>query len=144
MKKLLIISILLVGLAVIFSGSQNAKAVPPKLNPLPSDYTNGLTWGKAQKLNKPIAVNFYVDWCHFCKGFAPILDKLSKQYQSKYSFVYINCDDPKNQSLMSSFKVDGYPSFYLFDRKKNLKIKIDSSEYQDIKTLKQHLDMFLK
>lgn len=144
MKKILIICSFIIGFAGIFFSLNKASAVPPKLNLVPSDYSNGLTWEKAQKLNKPIAVNFYVDWCHYCKGFAPILDSLRQQYQSKYSFVFINCDDPKNQALVNSFNIDGYPSFFLVDKKKDRKIKVDNSEYHDMKALRQQLDMFLK
>jgi thiol-disulfide isomerase/thioredoxin len=136
--------IIAAGFAAMFLNSQYTAAVPPKINLAPSDYSNNLTWEKAQKLNKPIVVNFYVDWCHFCQGFAPVLDKLSQQYSSKYSFVFINCDDPKNELLVKKFHLESYPSLFLVDKKKNRKIQVDNSKFQSINLLKSELDKFLK
>ncbi len=95
-QQLLVLSVVMAsGFAGLFLNSEYSAAVPPKLNLVPSDYGTGMTWEKAEKLDKPIVVNFYVDWCHFCKKFAPVLDKIRQQYSSKYSFVFINCDDPQ-------------------------------------------------
>lgn len=141
-KKLISILIIAASFAAIFSNPQFASAIPPKINLTPSDYTTGLTWEKAQKLNKPIVVNFYVDWCHFCQGFAPILDKLRQQTGSKYSFVFINCEDPKNESLVRNFNIRSYPSLFLVNKKK--KIQIDNSKFQNIYLLKEELDKFSK
>jgi len=128
----------------IFLKPESTSAVPPKINLVPSDYTTEITWEKAQKLDKPIVINFYVDWCHFCKEFAPVLDKLRQQYSSKYSFVFINCEDPKNKFLVKKFNIEAYPHLYLVDKKKNKKIYINNSKYQDFPLLKQELDKFLK
>ncbi|OGH99730.1 MAG: hypothetical protein A2039_03960 [Candidatus Melainabacteria bacterium GWA2_34_9] len=128
----------------IFLKPESSSAVPPKINLTPSDYTTGITWEKAQKLDKPIVVNFYVDWCHFCQGFAPVLDKLRQQYSSKYSFVFINCEDPKNELLVKKFNIEAYPSLFIVDRKKNKKIQVDNSKYQNFPLLKQELDKFVK
>ena len=141
-KKLISTLIIAATFAAIFSNSQFASAVPPKINLTPSDYTTGMTWEKAQKQNTPIVVNFYVDWCHFCQGFAPILDKLRQQTGSKYSFVFINCEDPKNESLVRNFNIQSYPSLFLV--KKNKKIQIDNSKFQNIYLLKEELDKFSK
>ncbi len=139
-NKILILSIIV--FAGIFLNSQSAYAVPPKINPTPTDYSTGLTWKKAQTLNKPIVVNFYVDWCHFCQEFAPVLDKARKQYSLKYSFVFINCDDSKNEPLIRKFKIQGFPTLLLVD--KNKKVYVDNYKLQNYQSLKQELDNFLK
>lgn len=131
-------------ISAVFLCPDYSAAVPPKINPTPSDYNAGMSWEKAQKIDKPIVVNFYVDWCHFCQGFAPVLDKLRQQYGSKYSFVFINCDDPKNASLVKKFNIEAYPSLFLVDKKRNKKIYIDNSKYQNINLLKQDFNKFLK
>lgn len=141
---LILCLIITAGFSAIILNTQYAAAVPPKINLVPSDYTTGITWEQAQKINKPIVVNFYVDWCHFCQGFAPILDKLRQQYSTKYSFVFINCEAPQNEALVKKFKIESYPSLFLFDKKKNKKIKINNEKYQSLPLLKQDLDTFLK
>lgn len=130
--------------SLMFLSIQSVKAIPPKMHLVPSDYSNGITWNKAQKINKPIVINFYVDWCHFCQGFAPILDKLRQQYSSKYSFVFINCDDPQNQELVNNFQIQSYPSLFIIDKKKHKKVQVDNYKYQNINLLTKEFDKFLK
>ncbi|HBG48530.1 MAG TPA: hypothetical protein DDW90_03290 [Cyanobacteria bacterium UBA9971] len=136
--------IITVCFTAIFLKPESTSAVPPKINLVPSDYSTSMTWDKAQKLDKPIVVNFYVDWCHFCQGFAPVLDKLRQQYSSKYNFVFINCEDPKNAQVVKKFNINAYPSLFLVDKKKNKEIYIDNSKYQNFSLLKQELAKFLK
>jgi thioredoxin 1 len=124
--------------------SSISNAVPMRINAVPSDYTNALTWEQAQKINKPIVLEFYVDWCGYCKKFAPVLYSLNQEYGSKYSFVYINGDDPKNQRIMNSYKIEAYPTLFLVDKKRNKKIVVSSEKYESPKALKQELDKFLK
>lgn len=142
--KILLICLIIAGFASMFLSTDYTAAMPPKINPSPSDYSTGMTWEKAQKLNKPIVINFYVDWCHYCKGFAPVLDKLRQQYGSKYTFVFANCEDPKNKALLDSFKIHSYPSLFLVDKNKHKKIQVDNSKFHDIKLLNKELDKFLK
>jgi len=143
-KRKLFILIIAAGFAAMFLNHNYTRAVPPKINLVPSDYSTVISWTKAQKLDKPIVLNFYVDWCHFCKGFAPVLDKLRQQYDSKYSFVFINCDDPQNQALVKKFNITAFPSLFLVDEKKNKTIHIENSKYQNINSLKTEFDNFLK
>ncbi len=70
----------------------SVKAVPPRSNLLPSDYSTGITYKQAIKMKKPMAINFYVDWCHYCKQFAPTLDSFRKQYKSNMNFVIVNVE----------------------------------------------------
>lgn len=126
----------------IFTNSRDSAAVPPFANPSPSDYSSGLTFDKAKELNKPIILYFYVDWCHYCKRFTPILDCARQDYGSKYSFVYINCDNPKNDALVERFGVRGYPTLYLVDKKRT--IEVDNPYLGSYESLKPQLDKFLK
>lgn len=144
-NKILISSLLIIAsLSALLLNSTYTAAVPPKINLVPSDYATNITWQNAQKIDKPVVINFYVDWCHFCKGFAPILDRLRQEYSSKYSFVYINCENPENEPLIRKFNIQGYPSLFLFDKKKNRKLKVDNSKYQNINLLRSELNKFSK
>jgi len=142
--NILLACLIIACFASIFLNSEYTAAVPPKTNLVPTDYSTGITWEKAQKINKPIVINFYVDWCHFCRGFAPVLEKLRQQYSSKYTFVFINCDSPQNGPLVNNFNIHSYPSLFLIDKKKNKRIQVDNSKYQNIQSLEQELDKFLK
>jgi len=145
MRKILIISLLIIaGFTATFLNPQIASALPPKINLSPSDYSTGLTWEQAQKAGKPIVLNFYVDWCHYCQGFAPLLYKVRQGYSSKYSFVYINCEDPKNQALVNAFKIKGFPTLYLVNKKRHKQVQVDNFKFQSADLLKAEFNKFLK
>jgi thiol-disulfide isomerase/thioredoxin len=142
---ILILSLIIAAaFTAIFLNPEYTRAVPPKINLVPSDYSTGMTWKKAKSLNKPIVINFYVDWCHYCQGFAPVLERLRQQYSSKYSFVFINCEDPQNETLVRNFNIKSYPSLFLFDKNKNKKIQVNNSKYSNLNLLKKDFDKFLK
>lgn len=143
MKKSL--TVLIMAILVIFAFSANfAQAVPPKVNLLPSDYDPGISWAKAVNLKKPVVVNFYVDWCGYCKRFAPILDKLRQEYQSKYTFVFINTEKPGNKKIADDFMINGYPSLFLVNPKNDNRVFVNQRLYSDPKLLKKEFDRFLR
>ncbi|OGI17762.1 MAG: hypothetical protein A2287_09050 [Candidatus Melainabacteria bacterium RIFOXYA12_FULL_32_12] len=138
---LIISSAILFGLAIVTSTI--VQAIPPKVNLTPSDYNTGISWDEAIKMDKPIVVNFYVDWCGYCKRFAPILENLRKEYQSKYSFVLINADDAKNKKLVKDFNISGYPSLYLVNPKNDNRVFVNQSLYSNAELLKKELNRYI-
>jgi len=143
-KKKTFFSLMLIILAVAFIGSACVKAVPPKLNLLPSDFDTGISWNQAVKLKKPIIANFYVDYCGYCKRFAPILESMRAQYKSRFTFVIINCEERKNKSVVRDFGITSYPSLYLVNPKNDNRVYINPSFYTDKTRLKKEFDRFLK
>ncbi len=143
-KIFLIISLAAISaFLVMFLFGNSASAVAPKKNSLPSDYETGITWKEAQKSDKPMVVNFYVDWCNVCRRFAPIFDGYRKQYSSKYNFVSIKSDSLKNEKIVRQFFIPGYPTVYLVDKKRNKKIRMDFKKYFDEQEFKKELEAFL-
>ncbi|GEM_PF-2286790 len=131
-------------MAAITGNNEPQQAPQPQEELRPSDYAKkGISWEDAQKSNKPVALTFYVDWCHYCQGFAPILNKFREEYSSKYNFVYINCEKQENQSVMREFNVNSFPAFFLVDKKHNKKEYVEPSEYQNHDAMKSRFDSFL-
>ena len=115
-------------------------AVPPKSNLVPSDYQTGISYEKAVKLHKPMVINFYVDWCGYCKKFAPILDGVRKDYKGKFNFVTINCENPKYKKVVEDFMISGFPTLYIYDPTNDNRVLINNGLYSNPVKLKKELD----
>jgi thioredoxin len=56
----------------------------------------------------PCIIDFYADWCAPCKMVAPILEKLSKEFEGKLNIYKINTDE--QQELAGAFGIRSIPS----------------------------------
>ena len=108
-------------------GEQHAPTLNHK-DTITRKYAKNKTFEKAQKSGKPGIVLFYVDWCGFCQRFAPTFNELikSKEFKSKFSAAYVNCEDAKNQQLVGEYEVNAYPTVYLVDFKSNKKVQVEN------------------
>ena len=70
------------------------------------DYENEKEWKYRGTL--PAIVDFYADWCGPCKMVAPILEKISKEYEGKLHIFKIDTD--KEQELAGAFGIQSIPS----------------------------------
>jgi len=73
------------------------------------DYEKGLALGKDS--NKKIMINFYGEWCRYCKKMeketfaaAKVADYLNT------NFISIRINSDKNKNLVRAFKVTGLPA----------------------------------
>ncbi len=103
-----------------------------------------LTLAEAEKLDKPMLVLFYVDWCSYCRRFMPIFGKFADKYKDKYSFVAINCDNPENKNMIKEFNIMGFPSVFVVDKKFDLKFTIQMASMLYESVLTDELDGYLK
>jgi len=56
----------------------------------------------------PGIIDFYADWCGPCKMVAPILEKLSKEYEGKINIYKVDTED--QQELAGMFGIQSIPS----------------------------------
>ena len=70
--------------------------------------------------NKPTFLEFYAEWCEVCKEMAPKVALLKEEYQKDINFVFLNVDNPKWQSYIEKFNVNGIPQVNIIDTKGNL------------------------
>ena len=67
-------------------------------------------------------VDFYADWCGPCKAIAPVLEKLSKEFEGKVKICKINVDE--NQVFASEFGIRSIPTLISFKEGKKAEIKV--------------------
>ena len=64
----------------------------------------------------PVVVDFYADWCGPCKIIAPVIHRLSEEYQGKVKFVKVDTD--ANQELAMQFGIMSIPTVMFFSKGK--------------------------
>ena len=70
--------------------------------------------------NKPTFLEFYAEWCEVCKEMAPKVSSLKEKYENDINFVFLNVDNPKWQSYLGKFNVNGIPQVNIIDKEGNL------------------------
>jgi thioredoxin 1 len=70
------------------------------------DFENEKEWKYRGAL--PAIVDFYADWCGPCKMVAPVLEKISAEYDGKLNVYKVDTD--KEQELAGAFGIMSIPS----------------------------------
>ncbi len=60
----------------------------------------------------PVVVDFYADWCTFCKRMAPIVAELESDYEDKIKFV--SFDNDSDRDFANSLDVMSLPTFIFY------------------------------
>ena len=105
---------------------------------------NVMTFEDAEKLDKPMVVMFYVDWCTYCRRFMPIFGEFANKYKDKYSFAVINCDKLMYEKMVKDFNIMGFPTVFVVDKKIDLRFALQMASMADKSVMTKELDRYLK
>lgn len=127
----------------IIAGTQGAQATSRES--ITKKYAKNQTLKKAQDSGKPIVAFFYTDWCGYCKRFAPVFNKVTKQkqFKSNLAVAYINCEDKENSELIKEYKIHGFPTVYMIDTNGN-KREVSNDDLFSATAQTDLLEKFLK
>ncbi len=67
---------------------------------------------EVMKSDKPVAIDFWADWCMPCKMIEPSFKALSEQYDTKIKFGRLNTDE--NPRTPTQYNIMGIPTIILF------------------------------
>ena len=65
---------------------------------------------------RPTLVEFYADWCEACRAMAPAMEALEQRHNGELDVVLLNVDNPRWQSQIETYGVNGIPHLEAFDR----------------------------
>ncbi|MBU4305581.1 MAG: thioredoxin fold domain-containing protein [Candidatus Omnitrophica bacterium] len=74
----------------------------------------------AQKNDKPILIDFYTEWCGWCKKLDKDTYGDARVIAAVKEFVCAKIDAEKNQALARQYKVQGFPTTVFLDSEGNL------------------------
>ncbi len=144
MNKKLRISLIAVAILLLIGISvTSCMAILPKANMKPSDYDLGMTLEQASKEDKPVLTVFYVDWCTYCKRFMPKLDKIRNARKNDLNVVLLNVEDPANEKIAHEYKISGFPTVYIIDKKYDNRVHIDGGYLETVDTLNTEIQRYL-
>ena len=72
---------------------------------------------EAGKAGKPIMVDFYTDWCGWCKRLDRDTYSDSRVVDESAKFVCVKVNGDKYRNIVRKYRIDGYPTIIFFDKK---------------------------
>ena len=64
------------------------------------------------KANKIVIIDCWAPWCGPCRGLAPIIEELAKEFEGKIAFGKLNTDE--NESIPMRFNISAIPTLLVF------------------------------
>lgn len=98
---------------------------------------------KIKSATVPVLVDVYADWCGPCKTLAPILDKISQEYEGKIEIVKINADECSD--VVEDLEVQALPTMIGFVNGKQVEKKLVGLQPRTylLEYMREHLNIEL-
>lgn len=101
-----------------------------------SSYYEGYSSNTSNDVEQPVATirMFKVDWCPHCKKALPEFQSVQNEYDGKtingykLKLMVVDGEDPANESIVNSFKIQGYPTVVLTKDGKNIEYEAKVSK----------------
>lgn len=88
--------------------------------------------------DKPAIIDFYADWCIYCRKLAPVLEELAKEYDGKLVIYKVNTD--KEKDIAAAFGIRALPTLLFIPLNGNPEVAQGAVPKED---LKKYIENFL-
>lgn len=86
---------------------------------------------KIFKLNKPILVDFFANWCNPCKIISEILEEIKSEYCKKIFIGKLDID--KNKNISEKYNIKSIPTIIIFYKTKIIDTHIGLLSKRELK-----------
>jgi len=66
----------------------------------------------------PVLLEFYASWCATCQKMFPYVMEMKERTQGRLQVIRLDIDAPENRQWVKLFKVEGTPTYIVFNRDK--------------------------
>ena len=87
--------------------------------------TTGNWDSEVLKLDKPVFVDFWAEWCGPCRMVGPVVEQIAQSYSDKIKVVKLNVDE--NQEIAMKYGIQSIPSLLIFKNGKEIKRTIGAA-----------------
>ena len=109
-----------------------------RIKPVTGSYKQVLR--KAGEQGKPVMIDFYTDWCGWCKKMDSVIEQVPDT-MAKFAYYRVNAEQEK--ALAQQFQVRGYPTF-VFVKPDGTEFHRWSGAYRNADDLKHALEGVLQ
>ena len=88
---------------------------------------------------KPVIIDFWATWCGPCMGMAPLIDRLSEEYEGRVEIGKYNIDEESD--LTTEYRIMSIPTLLFFKNGKKTDIRLAGSQPEA--TLRAKIDELL-
>ena len=88
---------------------------------------------------KPVIIDFWATWCGPCMGMAPLIDRLSEEYEGRVEIGKYNIDEESD--LTTEYRIMSIPTLLFFKNGKKTDIRL--ADPQTEATLRAKIDELL-
>lgn len=74
------------------------------------------TWVLEASHQRPVLVDFWVDWCGPCHGLTPHLKRVLDEMGGSVRLAKVEVDEGENMKLAGRYRVRGFPTVILFQK----------------------------